>query len=108
MRALGRLVIIMMLLMEVTLSYDKKHPPCSFKDEAPEHIKAELLVDYKKTEYESEDGQVQVKLIEDMDGVSLMIRDGKLELNTLVIPYARAVYRVDLDNNGLKTSSCSI
>ena len=45
MRALGRpAIIIMMLLMEVTLSYDKKHPPCSFKDGAPEHIKAELLV----------------------------------------------------------------
>jgi len=57
MRALGRLVIIMMFLMEVTLSYDKKHPPCSFKDEAPKHIKAELLVDYKRIEYPSQAGQ---------------------------------------------------
>ena len=51
------MVIIMMLLMEVTLSYDKKHPPCSFKDEAPKHIKAELLVDYKRIEYPSQAGQ---------------------------------------------------
>lgn len=103
MKAFSRLAIIAtMLFVGTALAYDRNYPPYLFKDGAPEHIKAELLVDYKKTEYESEDGQVQVKLIEETDGVSLMIRDGKIELNTLVIPYARAVYWVDLDNNGLR------
>lgn len=45
MRALGRLAIIVaMLLVGVTLAYDKNHPAYLFKAGAPEHIKAELLV----------------------------------------------------------------
>ena len=103
MRALGRLAIIMtILLLGVTLAYDKNHPPYAFKDGAPEHIKAELLVDYKHPQYTSQDGQVYVKLNDGIDGVDLIIRDGRTSLRTLFFPFARAVYRVDLDNNGLK------
>ena len=103
MRALGRLAIIMTtLLLGVTLAYDKNHPPYSFKNGAPEHIKAELLVDYKHPQYTSQDGQVYVKLNDGIDGVDLIIRDGRTSLRTLFFPFARAVYWADLDNNGLK------
>ena len=103
MRALGRLAIIMtILLLGVTFAYDRDHPPYSFKGGAPEHIKAELLVDYKRTEYSSLDGQAYVKLNDGIDGVDLIIRDGRTSLKTMYFPFARAVYWADLDNNGLK------
>jgi len=103
MRTLGSLAIIMtILLLGVTLAYDKNHPPYSFKNGTPEHIKAELLVDYKRTEYSSRDGQVYVKLNDGIDGVDLIIRDGRTSLRTLFFPFARAVYWADLDNNGHK------
>ena len=86
--------------------YVERYPPYRFKDGQPRHLGLEPLVSMggDKTEYKTNDGKIIVRLEETSDSLSLFVQDeGKViaEMSEKVPPIPYAVYRYDLDLNGL-------
>ena len=86
------------------------YPPFKFSGNPPTHLKAELLVDLDKHDYKSEDGSVITRLKDTGFGVDFFLKEGRYVLvsgNIKEAPTPYAVYRVDLDGNGLKDCNSS-
>ena len=101
------LVIIWTVVLCFTVrayAYFENYPPFKFSENAPEHIQAELLVDYDKPDYRAKDSKITAHLNETSDSFDFILKDGDLILASLqerATPFPYAVYRADLDNNGL-------
>ena len=89
----------------VSFGYRADYPPFKFKDGPPLHLKAELLVDLDKHDYKSEDGSVIARLKDTGSGIDFLLKEGKHVLvsdNIKEAPTPYAVYRTDLDGDGVK------
>ncbi|MBU2035786.1 MAG: hypothetical protein KKA59_08445 [Candidatus Omnitrophica bacterium] len=101
-------VIVLIIQFSIpALAYFENYPPYKFKNGAPNHLKLEALVDFDKAEYKSKDGQVFVKFKETPDSLDFIVRDGNITLVQLKdkkagLPLPSAVYKIDLDRNGLE------
>ncbi|MBU4306034.1 MAG: hypothetical protein KJ893_10525 [Candidatus Omnitrophica bacterium] len=86
-------------------AYLEDYPPYKFKDGPPQYFQAETLVDLDKHEYRSNDGSVVVRLKKTDKGMDFLVKEAGFVLineNIKEYPTPYAVYRGDLDGNGLK------
>jgi len=104
-RRIAICIISLLLFANVSFGYSDNYPPYRFKDGPPPHLKAELLVNLDKNDYRSKDGSIIAKLKDTGSGVDFLLKEGKYVLannNIKEAPTPYAVYRADLDGNGLE------
>jgi len=90
--------------MPSAFGYFENYPPFKFSETPPRHVNAELLVDNEKPDYKSKDSSIIARLKETSDNFDFILKEGYIVLASLkekITPFPYAVYRVDLDKNGL-------
>lgn len=93
--------VILFCGFSTVLAYMENYPPHKFKDGPFNHLEAESLVDYGKSEYKSKDGRLLARLEES----DFVLQEGKTVLarkQNRECPCPYAVYWADVDKNGLK------
>lgn len=108
-RCMMKKVIITLVLLFCVSSgsyaYLEDYPPYKFRDGPPKRFCGESLVDYDKADYTSSDSKVSARLKCTADTLDFIVRDDKAVLVSMKdkeAPIPFAVYRADLDGNGLK------
>jgi len=95
---------LMLWTASISFAYMDNYPPYKFKDGSPKHLEAENLVGSDKAEYKSRDGQIIAKLKDTEDSPYFILQEGNtvlVRINKKELPFPYAVYRADLDGNGL-------
>ena len=99
------LVVVICYYSGCALAYEDSYPPYKVKDGPPSSLDLEALVDYDREEYKSEDGSIIAKLQETSDDLDFLVQEGNYilaEKQNREIPFPFAVYRADVDGNGLE------
>ncbi len=100
------LIIAITCFSYFSFAYDESHPPYKFKDGPFPSLDKEPLVSlFGKREYISEDKDVVVKFDDKGDSLFFLVKQGDYILakkEKKEEPYPDAVYRADIDKNGLK------
>ena len=99
-------LILFRIFCSDALAYFDNYPPYKFKDRIPQHLEVQSLVDFDNPEYKSKDGEVVARLKDPGDNTyDFFIQEGNRVLvnkKDREIPLPYALYRVDLDKNGLE------
>lgn len=100
------LIIVATCSSFFSFAYDDSHPPHKFKDGPFSGLDAEALVSlFGRREYKSEDGKVIVEFKDKEGDFNFLVQEGDYVLvkkQEWTPPYPDAVYRADIDRNGLK------
>jgi len=86
-------------------AYFENYPPFKFDKGPFPQLKTEAIVDFDNPEYRSEDGKIIARLEEEAESLDFLVQDGNIVLARMPereTPMPWAVYRADLDKNGLK------
>ncbi len=87
-------------------AYFEDYPPYWFKDGAPAHLKAEVILDSDHREYKSSDNQFTGKVREEnFQTYDLLLKDGEVIIVNIKkgnLPVPNVVYRGDMNGDGEK------
>ena len=98
------IVFSLMAFSSICEAYMEDYPPYLFKDGAPAHLKAEMILGQGQREYKSSDKQFTGKVQEEsFETYDLILKDGKVTIVDIKkgdLPVPNVVYRGDVNGDG--------
>lgn len=95
----------LLLIIPSSYAYFENYPPFKLNSKKPASLEGQLIVDFSKNRYLSDDKRIKVERIQTKDNFSFLLAEDGLILDKIEgwkMPLPFKVYRLDFDKNGLK------